>query len=477
MKNKIIIALASLCIIAFGLVYYKKFYQQSSLPVLDVKQAAKLNNIIPVAIIGSGPAGLSAAIYTSRANLYTVVFEGKQPGGQLTTTTDVENWPGMGKEQGPLIMKKTKEQAAAFGTQFSAESIDKVDFTSWPYKLWTDEGVELHALSIIIATGATPKKLGVPGEKEYWGKSVTACATCDAPFFKGKNVVVIGGGDSAAEQALQLASHAKHITMLVRGEKMRASHAMQERVKAYQHIAIKPFTKVLKIIGDGTKVTAVELRVKDATETMPIDGVFLAIGHDPNTQIFKKWLKADELGYIDLPEAHRQITSVPGVFAAGDVSDHRYRQAGVASGDGIKAALDATHFLADRGFNDMVGTQLEPHFFDASTKATIEVPSIKDEAHFEKAVLQSKLPVVVDFYTQYCPSCLQMLPTVASVAASLEGKITFVKVDGAALPGLMKRFVVSSVPCFLVFKDGILIARANTVMNKRELREFVQKFM
>jgi thioredoxin reductase (NADPH) len=476
MKNKIVIIIVGAVAIGFGLTYYLRKGSRHSSISIDIKKINSLKNLAPVAIIGSGPAGLSAAIYSSRSNLYTVVFEGREPGGQLTSTSDVENWPGIGKKFGPDIMKAVKEQAASFGTAFSAESIEKVDFSSWPYKLWTDEGTEINALTVIIATGATPKKLNIPGEKEYWGKGVTTCAICDAPFFKDKDVVVVGGGDSAAEQALQLASNAKKITLLIRGDKMRASHAMQERLKAYSHITIQPHTQVTKIMGDGTLVTQVELKVNDKTEIIPINGVFLAIGHDPNSVNFNKWLEHDELGYLTVAP-HRQSTSLPGIFAAGDVADHRYRQAAVASGDGIKAALDAVNFLVDHGYNDVLATQLEQQLFDPVQKKPIEITSIKDEAQFETDVLKKKIPVIVDFYTQYCPSCLQMMPTVASVAASLTGKVDFVKVDGAALPALMKRFMVSSVPCFLAFKDGMVVGRATSVMTKRELREFVQKFL
>jgi thioredoxin reductase (NADPH) len=483
MKNsiKLLIITAIIALISFGAWrFFATRPATTAAPTttnVDISQLKKLSNVVPVAIIGSGPAGLSASIYTSRANMHTIVFEGKKPGGQLMSTSDVENWPGMGKKTGPEIIDLVKKQAVSFDTTISQETIEKIDFSTWPFTLWTDEGTEIRALSVIIAMGANPKLLNIPGEQHYWGgKGVTACAVCDAPFFKDKDVVVIGGGDSAAEQALQLASHAKAITILVRADKMRASYAMQERLKAYPHIKIRYNVSPLEIKGDGTHVTGIQVKTAEKDELIPINGVFLAIGHIPNTHLFTKALKLDANGYIEL-EAYRQKTSVPGVFSAGDVSDHRYRQAGVASGDGIKAALDAINFLGDQGFNDMVAEKLEKKFYRPTKNAGKEILKISSQAEFDKEVLKSKIPVIVDFYTPTCPSCLQMLPYVSEMAAQFDTKIKFVKVDGSELPDLMQRLLVTSVPTFLVYQEGILIARATSAMTRRELREFSQKFI
>lgn len=475
MKNKIIIILISIVALFFvaGVGYFRLRTQHHTvnLAALNNKE-----NLIPVAILGSGPAGLSAAIYTSRANLHTVVFQGKKPGGQLTETSDVENWPGMGKQMGPVIMDKLKQQATAFNALLVAETIKKVDFSTWPFTLWTEDDTQLHALSVIIATGANPRLLDIPGEKEYWGKGVTTCAVCDAPFYKDKDVVVIGGGDSAAEEALQLASHAKTVTLLVRADRMRASHAMQERLKVYPHIKIRYNTKVSEIKGDTSHVTGIQLISGSTSELLTIDGVFLAIGHIPNTQLFEGQLNLDQNGYIELTP-FAQKTSVFGIFSAGDASDHVYRQAGVASGDGIKAALDATNFLVDVGFNDVLAATLEPQLFHPAATESKELLQIINENQFEQEVIKSNIPVIVDFYTPQCPSCLQMMPYVAELAAKFDQKIKFVKVDGSQLPQLMQRFVVSSVPTFLVFQEGILIGRSTAAMTRRELREFAQKFI
>lgn len=482
MKNSIkLIIVVSIVGLISATSWYFFIHKKSSLGTstlhLDVAQLKGKKNLIPVAIIGSGPAGLSAAIYTSRANLHTIVFEGKKPGGQLMSTSDVENWPGMGKKTGPEIIELVKKQATSFDAMLSSETIEKVDFSSWPFTLWTDEGTELHALSVIIAMGAHPRLLDIPGEQHYWGgKGVTACAVCDAPFFKDKDVVVVGGGDSAAEQALQLASHAKAITILVRADKMRASYAMQERLKGYQHIKIRYNVQPIEIKGDGTHVTGIQVKTGDTTELMPIDGVFLAIGHIPNTQLFTKALDLDENGYIQL-QPYRQKTSVEGILSAGDVSDHRYRQAAVASGDGIKAALDATNFLGDHGFNDIIAEKLEKQFYRPAKNSSQEILKITSDAMFDTEVIKAKVPVIVDFYTPSCPSCLQMMPFVAEMAAKFEGKLKFVKIDGSELPALMKRLLVTSVPTFLVYQEGILIGRATSAMTRRELQEFSQKFI
>lgn len=467
-----IIALVSLCVYRYMPSLVRSFKQ----PTIDLKALADKKNIVPVAIIGSGPAGLSAALYTSRANMHTVVFEGRQPGGQLTTTTEVENWPAVKKNKGPAIMQGLKEQAQAFNALFSQTTIERVDFSTWPFKLWTDEGTEIYALSVIISTGATSKLLNVPGEKTYWAQGVSVCAICDAAFYKDKDVVVVGGGDSAIEEALQLASNAKHITILVRTSQMRASKVMQDRLKNYPHISIRYETSITEIKGDDHHVTSIDILSKGVKENMPIDGVFLAVGHEPNTKLFTSSLELDKNKHI-LVGPYTQSTSCIGVFAAGDVSDPRYRQAGVASGDGIKAGLDTLNFLEAHGFTDIQASHYERSFFDPQAGDSIEISQISSEADFEQRVIASKKPVVVDFFTPVCPSCMQMMPTVASVAGKFKDTVTFVKVDGAKLPGLMKRFFVSSVPCFLVFYEGMLAGRTTAVMTKRELQEFVQKFI
>lgn len=480
MSKKLLISILAVCIVVIAVITSKFWFVSRSQPTIALTKLDGIKNLVPVAIIGSGPAGLSAALYTARANMHTVVFEGKQPGGQLTTTTDVENWPAVKKNKGPSIMQGLKEQAQQFNALFSQTTIDRVDFSSWPFKLWTDEGTEINALTVIVTTGATPQKLKVPGEQEFWAKGVSVCAICDAAFYKDKDVVVVGGGDSAVEEALQLASNAKHITLLVRANQMRASKVMQDRLKNYPHISVKYETSITEIKGDEQHVTSIDLLTKGVKENMPIDGVFLAIGHEPNSKPFATELNLDTHGNTHghiIVGPYTQQTSRQGVFAAGDVTDARYRQAGVAAGDGIKAGLDALNFLETHGLTEAQISKYEQHLFDPQSGPSIEISQIMSEADFEERVIKSKKPVFVDFYTPVCPSCMQMMPTVAAVAGRFKDTVTFVKVDGAKLPGLMKRFFVSSVPCFLVFYEGMLAGRTTNTMTKRELQEFVQKFL
>ena len=302
-----------------------------------------------VIIIGSGPAGWTAAIYTSRAELSPVVFEGTQPGGQLTTTTDVENWPGYPEGiLGPDMMDLLKKQAERFGTRSISETVTEVNLESRPFKLKTDAGNEYEAESLIIATGASAKYLGIPGEEELKSKGVSACATCDGFFFKGKEVAVVGGGDAACEEANFLTKFAPKVYMLVRGSEMRASKIMQERVEKNPKVEIMFNTSAYETIGkerlEGLKIK--NNKTEEDSE-LKVQGMFVAIGHKPNTDLFKDTLDMDELGYLKV-ESHSSKTNVEGVFAAGDVADRTYRQAITASGMGCKAAIDAERYLAAR---------------------------------------------------------------------------------------------------------------------------------
>lgn len=443
-----------------------------------IKQS-DLENILPVAVIGDGPAGASAALYAARSDLYTVVFQGPKPGGLLTETSYVENWPGVGKELGQRIMNNLRDQAREHGALFIPETVKAVNFDQWPYALELEDGTVVRACSVIISTGAVPKVLGVPGEQEYWGKGVTTCAICDAPFYKGKDVVVSGGGDSAVEEALQLAPHVRQVTMLVRRDVMRASKAMQERLKDVPNIKVAYNTAITEIHGDGGKVTHLTLvdTATKQTRTQAIDGVFLAIGHEPRTKLFEKQLATDENGYL-VVEGRSQKTSQEGVYAAGDVEDHVYRQAGVAAGSGIKAALDAYAFMQHHGYTKETAVALQDKFFVPMPTQKIEIVQPATLAEFENLVRSAKEPVVVaDFYARYCPSCMHMLPVVEVVARRLEGKVKFIKVDFAVAPDIAEKLEVAKVPALVVFKKGEVVARYHNVMNRAELTKFVSQFV
>lgn len=307
---------------------------------------------IKVLIIGSGPAGYTAAIYASRAGLNPVLYTGGEPGGQLTTTNDVENFPGYPEGiNGPQMMVDLQKQAERFGTQVRYGLITKVDFSEYPLKLWVDDKVEVTAESVIISTGASAKYLGLESEKTFANKGVSACAVCDGFFYKGKNVAVVGGGDTAAEEATYLANLCPKVYLLVRRDEMRASTIMQERVKNTPNIEVLWHTEAEEVLGDDTGVIGVRVVNNQTKETKDLDisGFFVAIGHKPNTDIFKDYLDMDETGYLKVQPGSTK-TNVEGVFATGDAADRIYRQAVTAAGTGCMGALDAERFLAEKEF-------------------------------------------------------------------------------------------------------------------------------
>lgn len=307
-----------------------------------------------VVIIGSGPAGLTAAIYASRANLEPLVIEGMQPGGQLTTTTEVENFPGFEHGiQGPELMDVTRKQAARFGTEIHVDTVTDVDISKRPFTLTLESGEALTADALIVASGASAKYLGLPSEQELLGHGVSACATCDGFFFKGKEVVVVGGGDTAMEEAGYLTKFCTKVWLIHRRSEFRASKIMLARAQANPKIEILTDTLVEEIQGEKkTGVTGVVLKNAKTgeTRTLPVKGYFAAIGHQPNTALFNGKLEMNEVGYLKIKHPSTE-TSVEGVFAAGDVADYIYRQAVSAAGEGCKSAIDAERWLGAQGLH------------------------------------------------------------------------------------------------------------------------------
>jgi thioredoxin reductase (NADPH) len=304
-----------------------------------------------VIIIGSGPAGLTAAIYAARANLEPIVLAGSAPGGQLMITSDVENYPGfpMGI-QGPELMAAFREQAERFGTEIVDVDIERVDFSGRPYRIWA-RGTEYKAEAVIVATGASALWLGLDSETRMRGRGVSACATCDGFFFREKEIAVVGGGDTALEEATFLTRFASKVHLLHRRDQFRASKIMLDRAVAHPKIEIHTNTEVDEVFGTS-KVTGLRVRdtVTGETREMPMEGLFIAIGYRPNTEVFRDWLDVDEKGYLVVRD--ETGSKVDGVFIAGDVHDHRYRQAVTAAGDGCKAAIDAERWLEAQGITE-----------------------------------------------------------------------------------------------------------------------------
>ena len=302
-------------------------------------------------IIGSGPAGYTAAIYAARADMKPVMYQGLQPGGQLTTTNEVENFPGYPQGvTGPEMMMQLEEQAKRFNTDIRSGFITKVDFSGSVHKCWTENGSEIHAETVIISTGASAKYLGLESEQKYLklGGGVSACAVCDGFFYRNQETIIVGAGDSACEEAHYLSTLCTKVTMLVRRDEFRASKIMAERVMKTPNIEILFNTETLEVLGDGQLVTGARVQNIQTKEerTIPATGFFVAIGHQPNTEIFKDFINLDETGYIKYEQPGSSKTNVPGVFVAGDAADRTYRQAITAAGTGCMAALDAERYLA-----------------------------------------------------------------------------------------------------------------------------------
>lgn len=325
------------------------------------------HNLVPVLVIGSGPAGLAAAFYTARAKLPTFVVHGHEPGGQLMGSSWVENMPGVEPAKGYKIIEDMQRQAVNQGAQFLDGSVELIErSTSGNYfMVHIDSGLKINALTVIVATGATARILNIPGESVYMNNGVFTCAVCDCAQAQDKEVIVVGGGDSAIEHIMHLAPYAKRITLMVRKDHLRAAPVMQDRLKAYNSVRVLYNTAPVAIEGDGTTLQGVRVRNTQTGQEsfMSADCVFLAIGHIPHSGIFANLLPMDAEGYIHLP-TRAQKTIVPGIFVAGDVADRIYRQAAVAMGDGSKAGLDAIAYLHEYGFNEQLSAELAPYYLN-----------------------------------------------------------------------------------------------------------------
>ncbi len=305
------------------------------------------DQIHKLVIIGSGPAGLTAGIYASRANLNPIIIEGREPGGQLMGTSLVENWPSQTSIMGPKLMMDMRKHAQSFECTFVSGNASRVDFSQTPFTIWTDKKKMFKTQSVVIATGATPKRLGVPGEDKYWGKGVTTCAVCDGAFYKDKKVIVVGGGDTAMEDSSFMTRFTNDITIVQISEQLSASYPMQKRVLNHKDINIIYSSTITEIEGNDKKLTHATIKnaITGKIQKVEVDVIFVAIGLTPNTGIFKNQLAMNDYGYLEV--SNHTHTSVKGIFTAGDVADARYRQAITSAGTGCMATLDAQWYLSD----------------------------------------------------------------------------------------------------------------------------------
>lgn len=443
-------------------------------------------------IIGSGPAGFTAAIYAARANLKPFVFEGFQagglPGGQLMTTTEVENFPGFPEGiTGPQLMERMKAQAVRWGAELVTEDVISVDFSQRPFVIRSEER-EVRAHSVVIATGATAKRLGLPCEHEFWSRGISACAICDGatPIFRSAELAVIGGGDSAAEEAVYLTKYGSHVHLLVRSEKMRASKAMQDRVLANPKITVHWNTEVQDVFGDADGMKGLKLfdRKTGETNDLHVRGLFYAIGHTPNTALFQGQLELDEVGYI-VTRSGSVETSLAGVFACGDVQDHEFRQAITAAGTGCMAAMLAERWLSSNGLVQ------EFHQTAASEKPNEEVthkPESEQAAEFDvsrtrheggyalrKLYHESDRLIVVKYASPTCGPCHTLKPMLSKVVDEFDGQIHYVEIDIEQDPEIAESAGVTGTPTIQFFKHKAMVGELKGVKQKSQYREFIQK--
>ncbi|AFY77248.1 MAG: thioredoxin-disulfide reductase [Hydrococcus sp. C42_A2020_068] len=445
-------------------------------------------------IIGSGPAGYTAAIYAARANLKPVMFEGFQvggiPGGQLMTTTEVENFPGFPEGiTGPQLMERMKAQAERWGTECYTEDVIAVDLSQRPFTVRSSER-EVKTHSIIIATGATAKRLGLPGETQFWSQGISACAICDGatPIFRNEELAVIGGGDSAAEEAVYLTKYGSHIHLLVRREEMRASKAMQDRVMNNPKITVHWNTEATEVFGTQGRMEGIKIRNNKTGEEseLRVSGLFYAIGHTPNTSLFKGQLELDPVGYIVVKPGTVE-TSVEGVYAAGDVQDHEYRQAITAAGTGCMAALTAERWLSANHLiqeyhqkpesEQPVKTQEKEAVAD--TEETFDINATRHVGGFalRKLFHESDRLIVVKYVSPTCGPCRTLKPILDKVVDEYDGKIHFVEIDIEADPEIAKAAHVVGTPTVQLFKDKELLKEFRGVKQKSEFRQAIDSYL
>ncbi|AFY65857.1 thioredoxin-disulfide reductase [Geitlerinema sp. PCC 7407] len=440
-------------------------------------------------IIGSGPAGYTAAIYAGRANLKPVVFEGYQagglPGGQLMTTTEVENFPGFPDGiTGPQLMDRMKAQAVRWGAELYTEDVTYVDLSQRPFVIRSDDR-EIKAHSVVIATGATAKRLGLPSEHQFWSRGISACAICDGatPLFRGADLVVIGGGDTAAEEAIYLTKYGSHVHLLVRREGMRASKAMQDRVLENPKITVHWNTVAVDVYGnglmEGVRVKNIQTNVES---DIPAKGLFYAIGHTPNTQLFQGQIELDEVGYI---VTHGSVeTNVEGVFAAGDVQDHEFRQAITAAGTGCMSAMLAERWLSSKGLVQEFHQQASEEASSAeaapassaASPETFDVSVTRHEGGFalRKLYHESDRLIVVKYASPTCGPCHTLKPILSKVIDEFDPKVHYIEIDIEQDPEIAEAAGIVGTPTVQFFKDKAKVAEIKGMKQKSQYRDTIE---
>jgi thioredoxin reductase (NADPH) len=427
--------------------------------------AEEIASSYPVVVLGGGIGGLTSAIYAGRAGVNPLVIEGQKPGGAIVQSHSVQNWPGEIQIPGWELMDKVRAQAESCGSQFLQEEVVSVDFSARPFTITTRDALhheklrKIKADSCIIALGSTSKFLGVPGESDYWLRGVYNCAVCDGPLYKDKTVVVVGGGDGAIIEAHYLSKIAKKVILIVRKDNFRTFEEQRKReVISKSNVEVRYNSTVEEMIGDEDKLTHIVVKNGDKYEELSVDGLFLAIGSKPNTDLFAGQLELDKLGYV-ITKGDVQ-TSVPGVFAIGDIADPIYRQAISAASDGMKASYQAEKFLASSTAATASAKKLSAQSnVTLASETMAKVIELSNHDSFDREV-KSGTPVFVDFYASWCGPCKLIAPHFKSVAKHMEGKVKFIKVNVDQFPQLAKQYNISSMPSLLIFdRNGNLVGK------------------
>lgn len=465
------------------------------LPALRVRAASSVDalssaekSVENVVIIGSGPAGYTAAIYAARANLKPVVFEGYQaggvPGGQLMTTTEVENFPGFPDGiTGPDLMDRMRRQAERWGAELHQEDVEFIDVKSNPFTVKSGERkVKCH--SIVFATGATAKRLNLPREDEFWSRGISACAICDgaSPLFKGQVLAVVGGGDTATEEAIYLTKFARHVHLLVRREQLRASRAMQDRVFNNPNITVHFNTETVDVVSNTKgQMSGILLRKLDTGEESVLEakGLFYGIGHSPNSQLLQGQVELDSSGYVIVEEGTAK-TSVEGVFAAGDVQDHEWRQAVTAAGSGCIAALSVERYLVNNNllieFHQPQAEEPKKDLTDRDVQEGFDITRIKHKGQYALRKLYHESPrlICVLYTSPTCGPCRTLKPILGKVIDEFDENVHFVEIDIEEDPEIAEAAGIMGTPCVQFFKNKEMIRTVPGVKMKKEYREFIE---